>query len=222
MPTSPLLGTELMVESQGSAHFVFNEMVYIHEACHRLLDTGLATPPGSPAEGDAHLVIATATGAWAGYEGYIAVYMNSAWVFVTPYIGMLVLVLSTSSLYRFAASSTLVKVNFAGSVVDMGTGNGTQTINTASGSLFKLVADGNVTLAFSGTPNDMDRFEFRFEQSSGGHTLTMPANVRLGTRVTSSDLSGIDTSAGAVAYLMFQYHAGDAKYDLIAFNDAFI
>jgi len=55
----------------------------------------LATaPPGSPADGDRHLVIATATGAFAGKEGYIAQYdaANTRWIFISPIAGMKVTV----------------------------------------------------------------------------------------------------------------------------------
>lgn len=220
--TTPLLGMTELVEGQASADVAVNNAIRILESVHTLEDTGLDTPPGSPAEGDAHFIIATATGAWAGKEGQVALYSGGGWEYYTPFDGQLVLVKSVSSLYRFNSTPALVAVNFSGTVVDMGTGSGTQTIATASGSAFKLKANGNVTLAFSGTPDDMAQIRFRYEQTSGGHTLSMPASVRYGTKVGASDISGIDTSAGAVAYLMFQYHADDAKYDLIAFNDAFI
>jgi len=44
----------------------------------------LATPPGAPTTGDRYLVTATATGAWAGYEDYIAEWDGSAWTFTQP------------------------------------------------------------------------------------------------------------------------------------------
>lgn len=50
----------------------------------------LADPPGSPAEVDRYLVIATATGDWAGQEDDIAEYNGSAWDFTSPDTGMAV------------------------------------------------------------------------------------------------------------------------------------
>lgn len=44
----------------------------------------LATPPGAPSAGDRYIVIATATGAWAGHENQEATWSGSAWTFVTP------------------------------------------------------------------------------------------------------------------------------------------
>jgi len=44
----------------------------------------LADPPGTPAEGDRYIIIAEATGDWAGHENDITEYISSAWVFFTP------------------------------------------------------------------------------------------------------------------------------------------
>lgn len=44
----------------------------------------LDTPPGSPTEGDRYLVIATATGDWAGHEDDIAEWNGTSWDFTTP------------------------------------------------------------------------------------------------------------------------------------------
>ncbi|GAJ05167.1 unnamed protein product, partial [marine sediment metagenome] len=44
----------------------------------------LADPPGTPAEGARYLVIATATGDWAGHEDDIAEWTGTSWDFTTP------------------------------------------------------------------------------------------------------------------------------------------
>jgi hypothetical protein len=41
-------------------------------------------PPGSPAAGDTYIPAATATGAWAGKEGQIAIWSGTTWVFYVP------------------------------------------------------------------------------------------------------------------------------------------
>lgn len=43
----------------------------------------LATPPAIPSEGDAYLIAASPTGAWAGRSGQIAEWSNGVWVFKT-------------------------------------------------------------------------------------------------------------------------------------------
>lgn len=54
-----------------------------------LLDVDLATPPGSPADGDTYVVGTSATGAWTGQDGNLAAYRGatSAWVFFAPQAG---------------------------------------------------------------------------------------------------------------------------------------
>lgn len=52
-----------------------------------VLDRDLTAPPGSPTEGDAYIPAAIATGAWAGHEDEIAVWLGGAWFFITPIIG---------------------------------------------------------------------------------------------------------------------------------------
>lgn len=49
-------------------------------------DKDLATPPGSPADGDCYIVGAAATGAWSTHSGKIARWSSvaSAWEFYTP------------------------------------------------------------------------------------------------------------------------------------------
>ncbi len=68
----------------------------------------LATaPPGSPADGDRHLVIATATGAFAGKEGYIAQYdaANTRWIFIAPIAGMTVTVDGAATRLQYTGSA---------------------------------------------------------------------------------------------------------------------
>ena len=54
-------------------------------------DRDLATPPLSPADGDTYIVAASATDAWAGKDGQLAVWSTlpttPAWIFGVPRIG---------------------------------------------------------------------------------------------------------------------------------------
>lgn len=51
-----------------------------------VIDRNLTAPPGSPADGDAYIVPAAATGAWAGMTDEIAVWRadSSSWEFYDP------------------------------------------------------------------------------------------------------------------------------------------
>jgi hypothetical protein len=65
----------------------------------------LATPPGTPAQGDRYLIIATATGAWTGQENKITEWNGSTWVFYTPNEGWVTRVEAENLLYSFDGSS---------------------------------------------------------------------------------------------------------------------
>ena len=51
-----------------------------------VIDRDLATPPGSPSDGDTYIVATSGTGDWSGEDGNIAYYdgTHSAWQFATP------------------------------------------------------------------------------------------------------------------------------------------
>lgn len=85
MSDSPQLGITYLESQQASAEVTFNEAINKLEAVTQLSikDRDLTAPPGSPANGDRYLVKATATGAWAGQEGKIAIYYTG-WIFLTP------------------------------------------------------------------------------------------------------------------------------------------
>lgn len=54
-----------------------------------VLDRDLATPPTSPAAAASYIVAASATGAWAGKSGQVALWDAgvAAWVFAAPRVG---------------------------------------------------------------------------------------------------------------------------------------
>ncbi len=66
-------------------------------------DKDLATPPGSPADGDRYIVAASPTGAWVGHATHIAVWEStgSAWTFYTPKKGWLLYVDDEDKYYKF-------------------------------------------------------------------------------------------------------------------------
>lgn len=64
-----------------------------------------ATPPGSPVSGDRYLIIATASGAWAGQENKVTQYDGSAWQFYTPNEGWTLRVEAENLIYTFDGTS---------------------------------------------------------------------------------------------------------------------
>jgi len=83
MTYSPIGGLSYHVPGEIGSETTVNANYNRLETMAWLLikDRDLTAPPGSPANGDAYLVAATATGAWTGQEGKIAVYYDG-WVFV--------------------------------------------------------------------------------------------------------------------------------------------
>ena len=68
-------------------------------------DKDLATPPGSPANGDRYIVAGSPTGAWVGHAGELAVYDVSAWAFYAPKNGWVVWIDDEDRLYVYNASA---------------------------------------------------------------------------------------------------------------------
>ncbi len=112
----------------------------------------LTTPPGSPVLGDRYLVIATATGAFAGQENKIAEYDGASWIFTTPSTGYAVIDQTelgvvyvyggvtwvAQSWEATTASTGLVKVGFDVRLANAATNDG---INVTAGAI-TLVTDG--------------------------------------------------------------------------------
>lgn len=67
---------------------------------YAVLSASLSAPPASPAVGDAYLVAAGATGAWAGKSNYVAVRTVRGWEFVLFGIGRLLYVEDVDTYFR--------------------------------------------------------------------------------------------------------------------------
>lgn len=80
-------------------------------------DRTLATPPGTPAAGDSYIVAATATGAWLGKEGQIAVYDGAAWQFGVPREGWVAWVDNENGLVAHDGSAWTIGVQLTARLV---------------------------------------------------------------------------------------------------------
>ncbi len=89
--TTANLNLPEIAESQSSKYLTHNEALAILDAlvCLSVKDRDLATPPGSPSNGDRYIVATGGTGAWSGHDGKIAARINGAWVFYPPKVGWL-------------------------------------------------------------------------------------------------------------------------------------
>ena len=102
-----------------------------------VLNNTLATPPSSPATGDAYLVPATgATGAWSALANNYVIWSGSAWVATAPTANAIVAVSSGVN-----SGAVLVYTNSTWSVVPTNAGaipqNAVTTVPTNKGSLYE-------------------------------------------------------------------------------------
>lgn len=113
----------------------------------------IATPPGSPAEGDRYFVAASPTGAWSGQAGKIALYRSATWVFITLKEGwLLTSQADLGKLYKYESSALVLCGDGAGSgssLVDFK--DSVRCATTAAGTLASSFENGDtvdgVTLA---------------------------------------------------------------------------
>ena len=146
MDMTPRLKLPYIAPQQAQKQVTYNEAM-------RMLDTlvhpvvksrSLATPPGSPAEGDAYLVAASPTGGWSGKAGKLAVFVDGGWLFHAPLDGWLLyvedddqfvqrqagvwspLLASTADLSDYAEGTWTPAITFGGNAVGV-----TYGVNTA-------------------------------------------------------------------------------------------
>jgi len=83
------LALPYIMPSQAMKHITHNMALQRLDALVQLavLDRTLTAPPGTPAEGDRHIVAAGATGEWAGRDGDVALWQDGRWDFATPRAG---------------------------------------------------------------------------------------------------------------------------------------
>src|SRR5882672_637485 len=89
MLISPNLSLDYIDVNAAQREVVHNAAVRSLDALVQLavLDRDLATPPGSPADGQRWIVAASPTGAWAGHAKHVAAWQDGAWHFYVPRVG---------------------------------------------------------------------------------------------------------------------------------------
>ncbi len=107
--TTPIIGAPELVAAQAIPETTVNEIArYLEQGAlwfGKIKDRDLATPPGSPADGDAYIVAASPTGAWAGQAGKIAFRVSTAWDFITPTEGMAVYIADEDAAFVYDGSA---------------------------------------------------------------------------------------------------------------------
>ena len=84
--------------------FVNETTARIDTLLHGAIEGEMAAPPAAPADGQAWLVAAGASGAWLGQAGKLAARQSGNWLFVTPRDGMKLLNRASGQEMRYAGS----------------------------------------------------------------------------------------------------------------------
>ncbi len=89
--TTAHLALPFIMASQAQKHVTHNEALRLLDGIVQLsvLDRDLTAPPGSPTEGARYIPASGATGAWAGWAGSIAYWVDGAWMRILPAPGWL-------------------------------------------------------------------------------------------------------------------------------------
>jgi hypothetical protein len=86
MANTTNLALPLMAAAQSQKDVTHNDALLGLDAIVQLSvkNTTLTAPPGSPADGDRHLIASGATGAWLGKDLNVAMYSSGTWLFFAP------------------------------------------------------------------------------------------------------------------------------------------
>lgn len=108
---TPLWALALIAANQANADITHNSALLALDALvgHWIvINTTTTAPPGSPAPGDCYVVGTSATGAWAGQDGNLAVYeaVSSGWIFFPIKYGVTMYDLSADTLYVWKMDNT--------------------------------------------------------------------------------------------------------------------
>jgi hypothetical protein len=244
MANSTNLAMPFIEAAQAQKHVTHNAALQLLDAMVMLsvLDRDLATPPGSPTDGDRYLVAASATGAWSGKDGKIGAWQDGAWTFHTPKEGWFAWIADEDIVQAFngaswtgaatqnaaqlginttadatnklAVASGAVLFNHAGSGVQVKLNKNAS--GASAGFLFQTGFSGRAEIGCLG--ND----DFAFKTSTDGSAfdtgLTLVAAAKGVPKVASFTVAGLPSAAtagaGALAY------ASDASSGAtLAFSD---
>jgi hypothetical protein len=100
MSTTPHLLLPYLMAAQAQKHVTVNEALRLLDAMGQLavLDRTRAVPPASPTEGDRHIVAAGGSGAWSGWDGEIAAFIDGVWMRLPPRPGWCIWVADEAAL----------------------------------------------------------------------------------------------------------------------------
>lgn len=114
--TTAHLALPFIMAAQAQKHVTHNEALRLLDGIVQLAvrNRDQTTPPASPAEGDRHIPASGAAGAWAGWDGSIAYWIDGAWMRILPAPGWLAWIDDEAQLVVWTGSSWLPVVDAMG------------------------------------------------------------------------------------------------------------
>jgi hypothetical protein len=146
-----------IMPSQAQKHITHNEAIEALDALVQPVVESrvLTAPPGTPLAGEAWIVPAGATGAWAGHGGEIAAFQSGAWRFFDPAPGWQVYDRSDLTQLVFEAGAWTPLTSLGAALPRLG-------INTSADTTNRLAVAGAATL---------------FTHAGNGHQLKLNKNA---------------------------------------------
>jgi hypothetical protein len=195
-------------------------------------NTTLATPPGSPSNGDTYIVAAAPTGAWTGQAGNIAYWAvdaqdgpsitpniaTGAWEFYTPLAGWIVYDQNSGANYQFNGTSWILASDLKTTVTPS---VGVVTCNPALANSFRVNVNAVVTsVIFSNGVTDGQEITVAFVQDVTGHSVTgFAANIHgVGylTSGTNTFVAVPSTTASSVSVQRYTWDTTNTVWYAIA------
>lgn len=104
-----------ILAAQSQKHVTHNEALRALDGLVQMavLDKDLTAPPGSPADGDAYIVAAGASGEWAGWDGDVALRTDGAWLRLVARVGWRAWVADEGAVYVRLAAGWVATVRSA-------------------------------------------------------------------------------------------------------------
>ena len=96
-----------LTQGQAQKEITHNEALRVIDVLltKSVISSVLTAEPATPADGDFYIVAAGATGAWAGQDNNLALYINAAWIFVTPPADLILFDKAAGNMVKFSGGS---------------------------------------------------------------------------------------------------------------------
>jgi hypothetical protein len=208
------LKLQTLTESQESKELTVNENMYLLDALLQGVAGQQNTPPGSPNPGDAYIVTATATGAWANQENRIAYYFNGGWSFLIPSNGLALFDRSQSTIIYFSG----IWKTFLGSnpvTAETLTNSGTAYVTAGTPSVVPITLTANTTITLP-TPPGTGRYSVEYwlyQDNTGGRAVTWASTSGTSIQWDSSFTAPtIATAAQLLTQLEFKIRYPDTRW----------